>query len=263
MLALLSKHNRSLIRRLVWREVSTRVVGTSFGLFHFAISPLFFLFVYSYIFSSVFTSRWAGDKEAFGGFALRVYVGLISYQFFAEVVARSSLLVFENPSYVRKIVFPLEILTPSAVGVGLFSVAFNASVFACGYLVLNGVFPASSLSALLFWPPLIMLVAGLSWFLSVLGVFFRDLSQFVSTLTPALMFASPIFFPASAAPEHFKFVLTLNPLTYLIEGMRAAIFEGKWPNAAELAISYVLTGLFACAALAFFRRSKGAFADVM
>lgn len=240
-----------------------RVVGTNLGLLHFAISPILFLLAYAYIFSSVFTARWAGDENAFGSFALRIYVGLIVFQFFAEVVTRSPLLVLENPSYVRRIIFPLEILTPTAIGVALFAATFSMVVFVAACLVLRGLFPPSSVAALLFWPPLIMLVAGLSWLLSALGVFFRDLNQFVVTLTPMVLFFSPIFYPLSAVPKQLRVVLLFNPLTYLVEGMRAAVFEGHWPDPIPLVILYALGGLCAWAGFTFFRRAKGAFADVM
>jgi len=261
--SLLSRHNLITIQRIVGRELQTRVAGTWLGLLHFAITPLFFLLVYAYVFSSVFVTRWAGSTDAFGSFALRLYVGLIAYQFFAEVVTRSSGLILENPSYVKKIVFPLDILTPAAIAFSLVTAALSCAVFVVGHLFFNGLMPLSAIAALLYFPPLIFMVAGLSWLLSAFGVFLRDLNQIVTTLTPTLMFISPIFYPASAVPDHFKAVLKFNPLAFVIEGARAAIFEVQWPNPVEIGLAYLLSFAFAWFGLAFFRRLKGAFADVV
>jgi lipopolysaccharide transport system permease protein len=263
MLSLFTRHGLTTVRRISEREVRTRVAGTVLGFLHYIITPIFFLSIYTFVFGAVFVTRWSGESDGFGGYALRLYAGLIVFQFFAEVLNRSSGLILENPSYVKKIVFPLELLVPAAIGTALFASAISYVVFGIGFVVMHGLPPLSILSLALLWPPFVLSVAGISWALAALGVFLRDLSQFVSTLVPSLMFVSPIFYPLSMVPDVIRPILYLNPITYYVEAMRGAIFAGVWPSLTSLALAYASSIVLASAGLWVFVRLRKAFADVM
>lgn len=260
---LLTRHALTTIRRITERELRTRVAGTVLGLFHYVLTPLFFLGVYSVVFSSVFATRWPGAADGFGRFALNLYAGLIPFHFVSEVLNRSSGLVLENPSYVKKVVFPLEILGPAAMGTALACGLVSYVIFLAGYLLMQGVPPVASLSLLLLWPPLLLGVAGLSWILSALGVFLRDLAPVVTTLMPALMFVTPVFYPLQMVPASIRPILHGNPLTYFIEAMRAALFQGLWPDAPGLFLAWCGGAALASLGLWVFLRLKPAFADVI
>jgi lipopolysaccharide transport system permease protein len=260
---LLTRHALTTIRRITERELRTRVAGTVLGVFHYVLTPLFFLGVYSVVFSSVFTTRWPGASDAFGQFALNLYAGLIPFHFVSEVLNRSSGLVLENPTYVKKVVFPLEILGPAVMGTALTCGLIGYGIFLAGYLLMLGVPPLASLSLLALWPPLLLGVAGLSWILSAFGVFLRDLAQMVTAILPALMFVTPIFYPLEMVPPAIRPILHGNPLTYFIESMRAAVFQGLWPDPLGLALAWAGGGALALLGLYLFLRLKPAFADVV
>jgi lipopolysaccharide transport system permease protein len=178
------------------------------------------------------------------------------FQFFAEVVTRAPNLVLENPSYVKKIIFPLDILVPSAMLTALFAAVVNTAIFLAGYLLLRGLPPPSAIALLAIWPALLLFVAGVAWMLSALGVYFRDLGQLAVTVVPALMFVTPIFYPSQAVPEGARLLLMANPLSWFVEAGRGALFDGTWPRA-EL-----LTAL-AWAGRRFFALARRGFADVV
>lgn len=260
---LLSPANRLTIRRIAAREIRTRVVGTMLGLAHYFIAPLFYLAIYTWLFSSVFAARWAGGSEAKGDFAMRVYAGLIVFQLFSDVLTRAPRLVLENPSYVTRIVFPLEVLVPAAILASLFAAAVNMAILLAGHLVLAGLPPVQGLSLLLIWPALLLFVAGLAWAFAALGVYVRDLGQFVSTAVPALLFLTPIFYPLSAIPPGLRSVLELNPLAWFVDATRGALLDASAPGPAQLALFYAVGLVSALAGHALFQRTKHGFADVL
>ncbi len=262
-LALFSRHNLITTRRIAEREIRTRVVGTSLGLAHYFITPLFYLAVYTYLFSAVFVSRWTGGGEGFGDFALRIYAGLILFQFFADVVGRAPRLMLENPSYVTKIAFPLEILVPAAIAASLFATAVNYAMLLLAYFVLVGWPPPSVLALPVIWPALALFVAGLSWMLAALGVYLRDLGQLVSTILPALIFLTPIFYPLASVPQALRVVLLANPLAWFVEATRGALIDGIWPGLVLLSGLWMVGLGTALAGHWLFQRTKHGFADVV
>lgn len=260
---LFDRHDRATIRLLAEREIRSRIIGTYIGIGHYVLVPILMLLVYSFMFSVVFRTKWAGTEDSFGAFAIRVFIGMIAFQFFSEVINRAPGLVLESPTYVKKVVFPLETLVPTTIVVSLFSALLTFLVFLVAHLLLAGIPPLTTLWVPLIWPPLIMMTAGFAWVLASLGVFLRDLRQLVGVLVPALMFISPVFFPMSMVPEGFGALIMANPLSVPMEMMRQAIFGPTMPNLLVLAAYYV--GGFAVAQLGYwvFMRTKKAFADVV
>lgn len=260
---LFDKHDRATVRLLAEREIRSRIVGTYIGLGHYVLLPLLMILVYSFMFSIVFMVKWAGADDTFGSFAIRVFIGLIPYQFFSEVITRAPGIVLENPSYVKKVVFPLETLVPTAIVVGLFSASITFAVFLVAHLAMIGLPPLTTLWVPFIWPPLIMLTAGVGWLLACLGVFLRDLRQLVTILTSVLIFISPVFFPMSMVPKGYAALVTMNPLSMPIEMIRQCVFGAQAPDMWILLAYYV--GCFGVAQLGYwcFMRSKKAFADVI
>ncbi len=259
----LSKHSLLTARRIAKREVQSRVVGTVLGFAHYFIAPLFYLSIYTWLFSSVFVTNWGGRIGHYGDFALRVYAGLIVFQFFSDVVIRAPRLLLENPSYVTKIAFPLEILVLAAILTSLFVAVMNYTIFFTGFIFLSGFPPPSAIGLLLVWPALVLFIAGWAWFLAALGVYLRDLSQLISTVVPALMFVSPIFYPVAAVPQNLQIILLLNPLAWFVEATRGALIDGVMPGSATLVLLYGSGIICALFGLWVFQRTKHGFADVV
>lgn len=260
---LFKRHDRKSITLLAVREIKSRVVGTFLGPLHYFLVPILMLLIYTFVFSMIFSIRWQNVEAGFGSFALRLFAGLVPFQFFAEVINRAPGLVMENPSYVKKVVFPLETLVPMTIVISLFTASISFFVFLLGYLLIEGMFPVTSLWILVLWPPLILLTAGFAWAIAALGVYLRDLRQLVTVLTSVLMFLTPIFYPLSMVPAPYDIIILLNPLSLLIEMMRDALFESKAADMQTVVLYYVFSAVIAQAGYWFFVRTQKGFADVL
>lgn len=255
--------NRSLIKALAQREVIGRYRGSVMGILWSFFNPVFMLLVYTFVFSVVFKARWSGGSDSKTEFALILFAGLIVFNLFAECFNRAPGLILANVNYVKKVVFPLEILPWVALGSALFHALISLGVWLIAYLILFGVPHITVLLLPLVILPLLLLIMGLTWGLASLGVYLRDVSQFIGIVTTVLMFLSPIFYPASALPEKYRHLLLLNPLTPAIEQARDVLFWGKVPDMSMLSI-YLLAGtLIAWLGFAWFQKTRKGFADVL
>lgn len=257
--------HRSLLTALVRRDIVARYRGSMLGVAWSFIQPLLLLIVYSFVFSVVFKARWRSDASASQSeFALVLFAGLIPYQVFADVLQRAPGLVVSHANYVKKVIFPLEILPWVTVGAALVQALISCLVWVVVYVVLMQRLPSITLLLTpLVFVPLVFLSAGAAWLFASLGVYLRDLSQLVGLLITVLMFVSPIFYPLSALPEAYRDLARLNPLTDLIELQRAAMYWGEgwhwlsWFKA--MAVSLLLAAL----GFAWFQKTRKGFADVL
>lgn len=255
--------NRALILALVKREVVGRYRGSVFGILWSLINPLLMLTVYTFVFSVVFKARWSTGSESKTEFALVLFAGLIVFNIFAECINRAPTLILSNVNYVKKVVFPLEILPWVTLGSALFHALISVGVWIIAYLLLFGVPHLTVFCLPLVLLPLILLVLGVTWGLASLGVYLRDISQLVGITTTILLFLSPIFYPASALPEQYRRLLLCNPLTPAIEQTRDVLFWGNMPNMAVF-ISYLLgSTLIAWLGFVWFQKTRRGFADVL
>jgi lipopolysaccharide transport system permease protein len=255
--------NRSLIKALAQREVVGRYRGSVMGILWSFFNPVFMLVVYTFVFSVVFKARWSGGSDSKTEFALILFAGLIVFNLFAECFNRAPGLILANVSYVKKVVFPLEILPWVTLGSALFHALISLGVWLIAYLILFGVPHITVLLLPLVILPLLLLIMGLTWGLASLGVYLRDVSQFIGIVTTALMFLSPIFYPASALPEKYRHLLLLNPLTPAIEQARDVLFWGKVPDMSMLSIYLLAATLIAWLGFAWFQKTRKGFADVL
>ncbi len=255
--------NRSLIRALVAREIASRYRGSSLGGLWSLLNPLFMLVIYTFVFSVVFKARWNAGSESKTEFALMLFAGLMVFSLFSEVISRAPGLIVGNVNYVKKVVFPIEILPWVVLGSAFFQFLISAAVWALAFLVLYGSAHLSWLSLPLVVLPLLLLTVGAAWLLSAIGVYFRDIGQLVAVIIPVLMFMSPIFYPVDALPEAYQPWMLLNPLTPVIEQMRHVLFVGGWPDFSQLLISTLISGAFSLGGFAWFQLTRRGFADVL
>ena len=162
---------RQLLRQLTNRAVQQRFRGSALGLLWAMLNPVFMLLVYTFVFSFVLRIRsWNGQGTSFV-FAMNLFCGLIVYGIFAESVGAASIQVLSNPSYVKKILFPLEILPLAGLGAAIIFNLFGLAVLlVCTQFFLS---PLSihAIALPIVWIPLFLLTAGLSWIVGALGVF--------------------------------------------------------------------------------------------
>lgn len=255
--------NRSLIKASANREVLGRYRGSFMGVLWSFFNPLFMLAVYTFVFSVVFKARWNTGSDSKTEFALVLFTGLIVFSLFAECINRAPGLIISNVNYVKKVVFPLEILPWVTLSSALFHGAISLMVWLAAYVVFFGIPHVTVLYLPLIMAPYALFIMGLSWMLASLGVYMRDFAQFIGILTTVLMFMSPIFYPATALPEAYRHLLYLNPLTPIIEQTRDVLFWGKSPDFSMLGIYFVVSAFVAWLGFAWFQKTRKGFADVL
>lgn len=256
--------HRELLWRLTSREVSGRYRGSMIGLGWSFVTPLLMLAVYTFIFSQVFQSRW-GDLEQLGslGFAINLFAGMIVFNLFSESVTKAPELIVANPNYVTKLIFPLEILAAVNVASATFHALTSLVILIVFKLLAVHTIQLSFLWLPLVWLPLIAGSLALSWVLSALGVFLRDISQVVGVITSMLMFLSAVFYPVSSLPLRWQPVLTLNPLVIIIEQTRSVTVSGLRPNSMYILAGSLISFLLCEVSFRFFQRARRGFADVL
>jgi lipopolysaccharide transport system permease protein len=256
-------HHRSLITASAKREVLIRYRGSAMGLLWSFFNPVFMLAVYTFVFSEVLNARWGSGNESKTEFAFVLFAGLLVFNMFSESINRAPGLIVGNSNFVKKVIYPLEIL-PSAV---LLSATYHYSislvVWMVAYIFVFGLPHATVFLLPLIFIPFLMQLMGGSWLLASLGVYLRDVSQVISVITTVVMFLSPVFYPATSLPEGYRYLFFLNPITYPVEVTRDLLYWGVFPQIGGLVI-YWLTSLVICwLGFVWFQKTRKGFADVL
>jgi len=256
--------NRQLIGQLIRRDVIGRYRGSVMGIAWSFLNPLLMLVIYTAVFSGIFKTRWPGvANDTMTAFAVILFVGLIVHGLFAECVTRAPGLVLANPNYVKKVIFPLEILPFVSLGSALFHSLISLCVLLVAQLAVNGTLPWTVVLLPIVILPLVFTTLGIAWFLAALGVFVRDISQITTLIVSIAMFLSPVFYPVSQLPARLQRWIYLNPLTYPIEDARGALIFGRTPSPTHLMVA--MAGGIVVAQIGFwwFQRTRKGFADVI
>jgi len=257
--------NRQLIMQMTKREVVGRYKGSAMGLTWSFFNPVFMLVVYTFVFSEIFKSRWGGvgGDDSKTQFAVLLFVGMIVLGLFSEVVNRAPTLILSNVNYVKKVVFPLEILPIIAMGAALFHSLISLCVLLAAFALFNGYVQWTAVFTPLVLLPLVIITMGLAWILAAIGVFLRDVGQTIGIITTVLMFLSPVFYPVTAVPERFRSFMMANPLTFIIEQSREVLVWGHMPDWLGLGIYTLGATLIAWTGFALFQKTRKGFADVL
>ena len=256
--------NRQLIVQMTKREVVGRYKGSALGLVWSFFNPVFMLAVYTFVFSVVFKARWGvGGEESKTQVAVVLFVGMIVHGFFAEVLNRAPGLILGNVNYVKKVVFPLEILPVISMGAALFHSLISLGVLLIAFALFNGYLHWTAVFTPLVVLPLVILTLGLAWMLASLGVFLRDVGQTIGIITMVMMFLAPVFYPITALPEEMRPWIMANPLTFIIEQAQEVLIWGRLPNWTGLGIYTLVATAVAWAGYAWFQKTRKGFADVL
>ncbi len=255
--------NRDLIKVSVRREVLARYRGSILGLFWSFLNPLSMLLIFTFVFSVIFQARWGGASASKVEFGLILYIGLIMFNLFSETLQRAPDLIVANTNYVKKVVFPLEILPL----VNVLSAVFHASISLAAWLAVYAIFVGAPQISALYLPlillPVCVFLFGFSLFLAAFGVYLRDVSQIIGPMMTALLFLSPVFYPVTSFPEDYRFILYLNPLTIIVEQARDILFWGKIPNAFMLGSLWIFSLIVGLLGYVWFKKVRNGFADVL
>ena len=256
--------NRQLIVQMTKREVVGRYQGSVLGLIWTFLNPVFMLAVYTFVFSVVFKARWgAGVEESKTQFAVVLFVGMIVHGLFAEVLNRAPALILSNVNYVKKVVFPLEILPVISMGTALFHSLISIGVLLIAFVLFNGYLHWTVVLVPLVLLPLVLLTLGLAWMLASLGVFLRDVGQTIGIITIVMMFLAPVFYPVTALPEEMRPLIMANPLTFIIEQAREVLIWGRMPDWIGLGCYTAVAVAITWTGYAWFQKTRKGFADVL
>ena len=256
--------NRRLIFQLTKRDVIGRYRGSVAGIAWSFLNPLLMLAVYTFVFSVIFKARWAvASEDSRVGFAIVLFVGIIIHGLLAECINKAPDLIMANANYVKRVVFPLEVLPWVALGSALFHTLISLLVLFSAQLLLGSPIPLTAVLILVVIMPLAVVAMGFAWLLAATSVFVRDIAQLTGIFTSVLMFLAPVFYPISALPEEYRAWLYLNPLTFIIEQARAVLIAGQSPDWSGMAIYSLASLAFAWFGFWWFQKVRKGFADVL
>jgi len=260
--------NKTLLRQLCKRDLSAKYKGASLGVTWSVILPLTMLAIYAFVFGEIFKSRWGNTPAPQTwserlSFALILYAGLIIFNWFAECLSKSPISILSNANFVKRVIFPLEILPIVPIITGGFHFLMSA-------LVLTSFTLLSPMPVTTYWLlipflliPFLLCLIGVSWFLSALGVYFRDMEQMMPALISALMFLSPVFYSVQVLPEFVRPWLMANPLTFIIEAFRNLLFWHTLPSSTDSLLMYLMALVVFYFGYFSFRTLRKGFADVL
>lgn len=259
------KQKWALLKQLSFRDIETRYRGSALGFVWAVATPIINLAVFTFVFGTLFQSRWAGaDANASPyEFAVILFIGLTLFQLLGDVINRAPGLIRSQPGYVTKVKFPLEILPITIVGSALFNALLGFLITVPFIYIVFGDIPVTIIFFPVIITPFIILVAGFGWLLSALGVYIRDVLQIMPSLSTALLFLSPIFFPLSSMPDWILPIVYLNPLTFPVDQLRDAVIFGVLPEWKSLAIYTAVACSVAGLGYVFFQNTRSGFADVI
>jgi lipopolysaccharide transport system permease protein len=255
---------RYLIFQLTRRELVARYRGSFLGIGWSVLYPLLMLGVYTFVFSVVFQAKWGvGIEQGRLGFALNLFIGILTFDLFRETANSSPILVVTNPNYVKKMVFPLEVLPVVTLISALINSGIGVGVLILGLLIVNHAVPWTAFLLPLVWLPPLLFSLGCAYFLASLGVFIRDLASAIGLVTTILFFISPIFYPVSAVPQKFRVFIQINPISLYILQARQVMLWGQFPAWDQYAIGLIISLGICCAGFIWFMKTKRGFADVL
>ncbi|AOJ67926.1 ABC transporter permease [Burkholderia sp. ABCPW 14] len=257
--------NRRLMFDLARRDAVGRYKGSFLGILWSLLTPIMMLSVYTFVFSEVFKSRWSDSAHSAskGEFAVVLFAGMIMFNLFSECINRAPSQILSNTNFVKKIVFPLEVLPCVTLLSALFHLCVSVLILLVAEWFIVGTVPTTALLFPIVLAPLCVFIMGVSWMLAATGVYLRDIGQTVGIAITALMFLSPVFFPVSSLPERFRGFVYLNPMTFPIEQSRDVLVWGRMIDWNHWISYSVMAAIIAWIGFAWFQKTRRGFADVI
>ena len=254
---------RDLLRQLILRNIRSRHKGSYLGSIWQVLNPLLMMMLYTFVFGFIFKGSYhSSPEETKLDYGLGIFLSITIYQFLAEILMVSPTLIVSHSNYVKKVVFPLDVLPVAVVGTALYHFCLTLTIVVMGIVFLG---PGLSINAL--WMPVILFpffltALGLAWIFSALGVFFRDINQLTTFLSLALLYASAVFYSSKQIPAIWQFI-KFNPLIHSIELSRQTLLWQQSPDIPSLVYLYGFSIVFVWIGFIAFNKMKPAFADVI
>ena len=228
------------------REIQVRYKGSKLGFAWALINPLMMLCVYTLIFSEVFQAKWGSTSNINPyEYGLNIFTGLIIFNVFAESIARAPTMLLNNQNYLKKIVFPIEVLGVAQVGSAVINSAICMILLVIGKLITSGQIQESMIILPLIMGPFVLICLGSVWTICAIGVLFRDISQLINAMISVLMFMSPIFYSKESLPDKIRWIADINPIAITIEATREVVNFGEIPRMGIICIWWIV-GICTC-----------------
>lgn len=255
--------NSYLLKQLVKKDIQQKYQGSVLGILWSFLVPILMLVIYTFVFSEVFQAKWDIDTSDKYEFALVLFCGLSAFNLVGEVMNRSTVLIASNTNYVKKVIFPLEMLPVVITLSSLFTCVISFAILIMAKLLLYHNVSKTLYMVFLMFIPLVILAVALSLIISAVSVYLKDIGNAISVIVTVLMYLSPVFFPLSAVPESFRGICEINPMTYIIENFRNVVLYGNSINWKFYGISCLVSLSLYWIGKAVFMRAKEGFADVL
>lgn len=256
--------NWDLFMQSLRREVSQKYRGSYLGVLWNFILPLIMMVVYSFVFGVVFKAKWDLQiSDSNEEFALILFVGITLFNLFSEGINSAPTLVINNSNYVKKVIYPLNLLSVTNVCGSMIQVFFNIIIIIIAKIIIVRRFDFLFLLFPVVVLPHLLCILGFSWIFSAVGVYIRDVKQGASILSLLFGYATPVFFPLSAIPERLQWIMYINPMTIIVENARRVLIYGLLPRWNELAIIYIMSYVIFLSGFYIFKKLKKGFSDVM
>lgn len=261
----------SLILLLVWTGIKSSYARAVLGLFWLILFPLFYIVIFVAIRVFMFDTSgrsqdWAGGVLGIGDVSmigLMIFAGFNVFWVATDVLSRSASTVTRNATYVQDSVFPIEALPWVTIGMAVFNFVLRSVMFVVAYVVIVGTLQPTILLLPVVVAPLVLIVIGLSYFLSACGVYLQDLEHIIGVMTTGLLLLSAVIYPISEVPESYRPFVVWNPIAMTIEQARLVSVLGRMPDWQYLGIATVV-GILACwGGFYVFRKLRRDFADVL
>lgn len=257
--------NRFLISQMVRRDIGQRYRGSYLGVLWSIINPLLMLMIYTFVFSVVFKARWqtSGENTGIGEYAITLFAGLIPFNLFSEVMNRAPMIVINYPNYVKKVVFPLEVLVVVIVGTATVTSFISLGILVVVNFILTKTISPTIIFLPLIYLPLQLLALGFGWFLASLGVYVRDIGQGIAVVMQLLLFATPVLYPATSIPEQYSILIKINPLAMIVGDFRNLLLWGQLFPIKEWVFWLLFSIFLSIAGYVWFMGTKKGFPDVL
>lgn len=252
---------RRLITAMAVREIRAQYVGSSLGLLWTVIHPLVMITVFWFVFSVGFKAKPLNDVP----FVVWLTAGLAPWYIFSDIISGSTNIIVAHSHLVKKTIFSPQILPV----VKILSSLVTHAIFLLVLLVLL-VFQQMPFSLYYFQAGyylfcMLVLALGISWGLSALNVFVRDVTQLVTVLLQVGFWVTPIFWDITMMPHKVQRLLKLNPVYYIIQGYRDSFitFQPFWNHLAYTVYYWLFTLAMLAGGAYIFKKLKPQFPDVL
>jgi lipopolysaccharide transport system permease protein len=253
---------RHILKTMVVKDIKSRYAGSLFGPLWIIATPLYQILLYTFVFSVILRMRFE-EGSGTSSFVVYLLAGLIPWLFFAEATARGISAFIDNAHIIKKVKFPLEVCVSTVI----MSSAVTFVIYMVFYLImLVGMGILNFRTMPIFILPVIievLLIAGFSFGLGSIAVFFRDITQAIAMVLNLVFFLTPIVYPTSAIPAKLLWLFNINPFYFIVEMSRDALVRGRIPDPISIIYPSAFALIIFFAGYYVFKRTKEAFKDIL